>query len=211
MTNDSYVKKRQQMVNEQIIHRGIDEKNVIEAFLKVPRHLFVPFMYKLFAYEDQPLSIGYGQTISQPYIVACMTQALNLKSDERVLEIGTGSGYQTAILAELAKKVYTVERIEKLNHNAKIILDNLGYTNIYYKIGDGYQGWKQNAPYDAILVGASPLEVPKNLIDQLKDGGRIILPLGDYYSQALVLITKNGKTLEKVRLCYCQFVEMIAD
>ncbi len=201
---DLYRIAREKMVETQIKARGVKDTRVLEAMLKVPRHLFVEEALRDQAYGDFPLPIGEGQTISQPYIVAIMTEALKLKGNERVLEVGTGSGYQTAILAELALWVYTIEKYSSLLKRAKNILIKLGYKNISFKLGDGSLGWKEVAPFDAIIVTAAAPKIPQPLIDQLLEGGRIVIPVGDEYSQVLVKgIKKDGKlrtqTLEAVR------------
>lgn len=193
---DEYYPLREKMVTEQIIARNVKDKKVLSAMLKVPRHEFVPENLKKFAYEDRPLPIGEDQTISQPYIVALMTELLELKGDERVLEIGTGSGYQAAILAEIAKEVYTIEIIPSLARSAEERLKRLGYKNIKVKIGDGYKGWQEYAPFDAIIVTAAPDHVPQPLVDQLKVGGRMVIPVGSMF-QELKLITKNGGIKER--------------
>jgi len=169
---------REQMVKRQIVARGIADPKIIEAMKKVPRHLFVAEKHRPSSYEDYPLPIGEGQTISQPYVVAFMTEALHLRAEDRVLEIGTGSGYQAAILAELVKEVYTIEIIEKLGKRAREILGQLGYKNIEVKIGDGYKGWPEKAPFDAIIVTCAPEAIPQPLMDQLREGGRMIIPVG---------------------------------
>lgn len=193
---DEYYLLRERMVTEQIVARNVKDKKVLSAMLKVPRHEFVPENLKRFAYEDRPLPIGEDQTISQPYIVALMTELLALKGDERVLEIGTGSGYQAAILAEIAKEVYTIEIIPSLARSAEERLKRLGYKNIKVKIGDGYKGWEEYAPFDAIIVTAAPDHVPQPLVDQLKVGGRMVIPVGSMF-QELKLITKNGGIRER--------------
>ncbi len=205
----NYKKNRELMVNEQIIARGITDKNVINAMNKVPRHLFVPDNKKHLAYDDCPLPIGEGQTISQPFMVAIMTERLNLDDRSKVLEIGTGSGYQTAILAEIAKEVYTVERLESLSLKAQNILKLLGYQNIFFKIGDGTLGWEENSPYDGIIVTAAAPVVPESYKNQLKDGGRLVIPVGDKYTQSLqVIIKKDGKFIEQQEFL-CAFVPLI--
>ena len=201
---DLYRIAREKMVETQIKARGVKDTRVLEAMLKVPRHLFVEEALRDQAYGDFPLPIGEGQTISQPYIVAIMTEALELKGSERVLEVGTGSGYQTAILAELALWIYTIEKYSSLLERAKNILIKLGYKNISFKLGDGSLGWKEVAPFDAIIVTAAAPKIPQPLIDQLLEGGRIVIPVGDEYSQVLVKgIKRDGKlhtqTLEPVR------------
>jgi len=200
---------RRKMVEEQIIARGIKDKKVISAFLKVPREEFVPEDLKKYAYIDSPLSIGEGQTISQPYIVALMTEALKLKGGEKVLEIGTGSGYQSAILAEIGCEVYSVERIESLAKKAENILRKLGY-NVKIKIGDGTLGWEEYSPYDRIIVTAAGPKIPDTLLFQLSENeGRLIMPVGDRFFQDLILVIKRGKEIEKISLGGCQFVPLI--
>jgi protein-L-isoaspartate(D-aspartate) O-methyltransferase len=191
-----YEKLRRNMVSEQIAARGINDTRVIDAMLKVPRHLFVPKENRYRAYGDYPLSIGEGQTISQPFIVALMSQLLNLKQGMKVLEVGTGSGYQAAILAELKTNVFSIEIIEPLGIRASQLLDSLGYDNINVMTGDGYKGWPENAPFDAIIVTCSPSEVPEPLMEQLKEGGIMVIPVGERLVQELVLLKKkNGKII----------------
>jgi len=186
--------KRESMVETQIKARGIKNPEVLKAMLKVERHRFVPHHLQNQAYEDHPLPIGQDQTISQPYIVALMTELLELKGKEKVLEIGTGSGYQAAVLAELAKEVYTIEIIEPLALSAQKHLQELGYRNIKVKAGDGYLGWPQYAPFDAIIVTAAPDHIPQPLINQLIEGGRMVLPVGNYpYQELKMIIKKSGK------------------
>lgn len=197
------------MVEEQLIARDITDKRVLEAFLKVPRHKFISQSEQNSAYGDFPLPIGCGQTISQPYMVACMTQCLGLEGNEKVLEIGTGSGYQAAILAELAKKVYTVERIESLSANAKSALLESGYKNIYFKVGDGTLGWKESAPFDGIIVTAGAPEVPQPLLDQLGENGRFVIPIGENLSQVLTVFEKKNGKVKKAEVCGCMFVPLI--
>lgn len=194
-----YKSQRELMVSKQLKSRGITNKNTLHAMTIVPRHKFIPDKLQHLAYEDGPLPIGQGQTISQPYIVAFMTQALNLESDHKVLEIGTGSGYQAAVLAEIVDSVYTIEIVEELGLRAKEKLRELGYTNIEVKIGDGYHGWPEKSPFDAVIVTAGAEEVPPALIEQLKDGGTMIIPKGPRNGvQELVLYTKkNGKVKSK--------------
>jgi len=200
---------RERMVKEQIESRGVRDRRVLEVIRKVPRHLFVPEAYLDEAYDDHPVSIGEGQTISQPYIVALMTSLLELKGDEKVLEIGTGSGYQTAILAELAKEVFSVERIESLAKKAKKRLEDLGYKNVHIKVGDGSLGWEEHAPYDAIIVTAAAPKLPKPLIDQLKVGGRIVIPIGDRFFQSLHrYVKKEDGSLEGQDFGGCVFVPL---
>jgi len=204
-----YTKLRQRMVEEQLISRGIKDKRVLTAFLKVEREKFVPKNLRKEAYEDFPLSIGEGQTISQPYMVALMTQCLKLQGEEKILEVGTGSGYQTAILAELSKEVFSLERIEKLAHKARRILHNLGYTNVQIFVANGTLGWEEFSPYDRILVTAGAKEVPLPLIEQLKDEGIMVIPVGDLYSQKLKVIEKRGDVINSRTVESCIFVPLI--
>jgi len=206
---NEFVGQRQKMVEEQLISRGIKDIKVLVAMNAVPRHFFVQESFHHKAYGDHPLPIGGSQTISQPYIVGAMTEALQLKGPERVLEIGTGSGYQTAVLAELADKVFTIERIKSIARIAKNKLDQLGYVNILYKIFDGTYGWRDQSPYDAILITAAGPEIPKTLIEQLADGGRIVAPIGDQASQTLTLLTKEGSQIRTQKLMDCSFVPLI--
>ena len=201
---------RERMLKTQLISRGIKDHRVLEAMKKVPRHRFVAEPLQGEAYNDHPLPIGQNQTISQPYIVALMTEILGLSGIEQVLEIGTGSGYQTAILAELAKKVYTVERIRPLMTAARHILHELEYTNILFKAFDGTLGWKENAPYDAILVTAGAPSIPEPLLAQLSLGGRLVIPVGNRFSQQLTRITRKeeGVFIRK-EFGGCRFVDLI--
>jgi len=208
--NDIYSEWRREMVETQIISRGISDSKIIKAFLKIPRHKFIPENFNQYAYADSALPISMGQTISQPYIVARMTELLKLNRGDKVLEIGTGSGYQAAILAEIGCEVYTIEIIEALTLGAKKILECLGYNNIHYKTGDGYLGWKEHSSYDAILVTAAPPEIPKPLTDQLKEGGRMVVPVGDNI-QELILVTKTKKGLEKKTVTPVRFVPMTGE
>jgi len=200
---------RERMVNNQLAARGIADEGVLQAMGKIPRHLFISEALAGEAYNDHPVPIGEKQTISQPYIVALMTEALGLKGKENTLEIGTGCGYQTAILAELSSRVYTIERIKSLLVNARKLLAQLGYTNILFKAFDGTLGWKAYAPFDAIMVTAGAPSVPKPLIDQLADNGRMIIPIGDRYTQELIKVTKKGENLEQHSLGGCRFVNLI--
>lgn len=191
--------ERNKMVNEQIVARGIKDKATLDAMRKVPRHLFVPPQLVESAYFDHPLSIGYGQTISQPYIVAYMTEALRLQPSDRVLEIGTGSGYQAAILAEIASEVVSIEIVKPLAAEAKERLMSMGYSNVTVLAGDGYQGYKLRAPYNAIIVTAAPENIPPPLLEQLAEGGRMVIPVGSVHAiQYLKLVEKkNGKIIEQ--------------
>ena len=201
--------RRERMVKEQLVVRGIRDSRVLEAMRKVPRHIFVPPDMIDEAYNDYPLPIGKGQTISQPYMVALMTEALELKGDEKTLEIGTGSGYQTAILAELSKEVYTVERILDLLNRAKETLRKLGYKNIFFKAGDGTLGWPEFKPYDAIIVTAGAPKIPQTLLDQLAKRGRLVIPVGDRFSQELIKITKEEDGIKRKNLGGCRFVDLV--
>ena len=207
---DNFARSRQRMVETQLIPRGIKDKRVINAMLTIPRHLFVPeeALWSQ-AYSDFPLPIGEKQTISQPYIVALMTEALELKGSEKVLEIGTGSGYQTAILSMLAEKVYSIERISTLAARARKVLDSINCSNVVIKIGDGTLGWPEESPYDAILTTAAAPEIPKCYVDQLKIGGRLIIPVGDVYSQVLVKVIKTKDGIIKQDMGGCRFVKLI--
>ena len=207
--NDKYEKVRQRMVREQVVARGINDQKVIHAMLSVPRHLFVPANYERMAYEDRPLPIGEGQTISQPYIVALMTETLDLNKNMRVLEIGTGSGYQAAILAKIVREVYTIEIIESLGEKAEKLLSGLGYDNVHVKIGDGYKGWPGKAPFDAIIVTCAPTDIPQPLKEQLKEGGRMIIPVGGSIVQELALLEKKKGKLEKKVVAPVRFVPMV--
>ena len=208
---DLYQKARERMVETQIAARGIRDPRVLEAMRKVPRHLFVDEALKDQAYGDYPLPIGEGQTISQPYIVALMTEALELKGPEKVLEVGTGSGYQAAILAELARWVYSIERHPSLAYRAKRILEKLGYHNVIIKVGDGTKGWPEAAPFDAIIVTAAGPKIPEPLLEQLKDGGRLVMPVGDEWSQYLIKVTKKGDKLIKENLGAVRFVKLVGE
>ena len=210
--SDPYSARRRAMVERDIKGRDISDPAVLKAMEKVPRHLFVDTQLHDEAYADYPLLIGEGQTISQPYIVALMTQSLHLKKQDKVLEIGTGSGYQAAVLAELVQQVYTVEIITSLAARAAALLKTLGYRNIQFRAGDGFQGWKEHAPYDAILVTCAVGSIPPPLAAQLKEGGRIILPLGDARSvQTLVLGVKKGGSIEKKNMSAVRFVPMTGE
>jgi protein-L-isoaspartate(D-aspartate) O-methyltransferase len=200
-------RRRERMVEETIASRGVRDPRILAAMRKVERHLFVPPEMVAQAYEDHPLPIGHGQTISQPYIVAFMTEALGLTGGESVLEVGTGSGYQAAVLAEIAAHVRTIEIVAPLAEEAAALLKRLGYANVEVRAGDGYQGWPEAAPFDAIIVTAAAPRVPEPLKQQLKDGGRLILPVGDEW-QELVVVTRRGDRFEEKRVLPVRFVPM---
>lgn len=204
---DKYVADRNNMIKIQIIDRGITNAATLRAMKKVPRHLFVPKEYENDAYGDYPLPIGYGQTISQPYIVAFMTEVVKPTEKKKALEIGTGSGYQAAVLAEIVDTVYSIEIIPELSNESAMRLKRLGYTNIIIKSGDGYNGWPEHAPFDIIIVTAAADEIPKPLIDQLAENGRLVIPVGKAgtIQELMLLVKKNGK-IEESRLTFVRFV-----
>lgn len=200
---------RERMVREQMEARGVKDRRVLSAMRATPRHLFVPKGLERRAYEDTPLPIGYGQTISQPYIVASMSEMLGVGPGDRVLEIGTGSGYQAAVLAQLAKEVFSIEIVPELGKQSEILLKQLGHNNVEVKIGDGYKGWPEKAPFDRIILTAAPPEIPQSLVDQLKNGGRLVAPEGQAW-QELVVIDKDASGKTKRRTAYgVQFVPMV--
>ncbi|OIP07430.1 MAG: protein-L-isoaspartate O-methyltransferase [Armatimonadetes bacterium CG2_30_66_41] len=201
---------RKAMVENQLRNRDLKDARVLQAMLKVGRHRFVPADQVPHAYEDRPLPLGEGQTISQPYIAAFMTEKLAPKPTDVVLEIGTGSGYQAAVLAELVKHVYTVEIVETLAKRAKATLADLGYTNVTVRAGDGYKGWAEHAPFDAVIVTCAPAHIPQPLVDQLKEGGRMVIPVGDYH-QELVLLEKKLGEVEKKEVLPVVFVPMTGE
>ena len=204
---DVYKDKREKMVKDQIEKRGVSDKLVLKAMRNVKRHLFVPEERIAEAYDDGPLPIGFGQTISQPYIVAYMTEVIQPKPEFKVLEIGTGSGYQAAVLAEIVKEVYTIEIVSELANAATQRLNKLGYGKVKVKQADGYYGWKENGPYDAIIVTAAAEFVPPPLIEQLKENGKIVIPIGSpFMTQTLMLIEKNGKKIKTKNLLPVRFV-----
>ena len=206
----TYLAERQHMVQTQLRSRGIHDRRVLSAMEKVERHLFVPEHHRASAYGDFPLSIGDGQTISQPYMVACMSELLQLTGDEKVLEVGTGSGYQAAVLAELAAEVYTVERIDELGQLATDRLSEMGYTNIHSRTGDGTRGWSEQAPFHAILVTAGAPAAPEPLRRQLVTGGRLVVPVGSRHSQVVELHVRLSPNEFKVeRSTACRFVDLI--
>ena len=207
---DPYALPRQRMVAEQLLRHGRDITNarVLAVMARVPRHEFVPERLRSEAYSDHPLPIGHAQTISQPYIVAFMTEQLDPQPTDRVLEVGTGSGYQAAVLAGLVAQVYTIEIIDELARQAAADLKRLSYTNVHVRAGDGYQGWAESAPFDAVIVTCAPERVPQPLIDQLKEGGRLIVPVGPASHQDLVLLRKRGSKLEQQAVLPVSFVPM---
>lgn len=204
-----YVSWRQDMVEKQIVRRGINDPLVLGAMLKVPRHLFVSEALVDSAYGDFPLPIGEGQTISQPFIIAQMTQSLELKGHERVLEIGTGSGYQAAVLAQIVYKVYTIERNNTLFLQTRKLFDQLKYHNIVTRYSDGTQGWQQEGPFEAIIVTAGGQKIPAPLIDQLSIGGKLVMPVGDLFSQELIRLEKTTEGIRQTNLGACRFVKLI--
>jgi protein-L-isoaspartate(D-aspartate) O-methyltransferase len=206
-----FAAQRQLMVQQQLRARSINDGRVLAAMVKVPREEFVPANSRAASYEDGPLPIGHGQTISQPYVVAFMTEQLRPKTSDRVLEIGTGSGYQAAILAGLVAEVYTIEIIEPLAKNAEATLQRLGYKNVHVKVGDGYRGWPEHAPFDAITVTCAPDHVPQPLIDQLKEGGRMIIPVGGFGNQELYLLEKKNGQLHRRAVLPVRFVPMTGE
>ncbi len=206
---ERFLQARREMVEQQMRMRGVDDERVLRAFLQVPRHEFVPEEYRLEAYDDRPLPIGSGQTISQPYIVALMTAQLGLKGDEKVLEIGTGSGYQAAILSKLAKEVHSIERLETLAKQAKQNLERFGSKNVHIHVGDGTLGWPPNAPYDGIIITAGTPVVPEELFEQLAEGGRLVAPVGSRWRQILELWIKQAGKIEKEEVLPVVFVPLI--
>jgi protein-L-isoaspartate(D-aspartate) O-methyltransferase len=208
--NSEFAKARQKMIQSQLVRRGISDKKLLAAFEKVERHKFVPRDLRSLAYEDHPLPIGEDQTISQPYIVALMTEVLDLRKNDKVLEIGTGSGYQAAILAELVEQVYTVEIIDTLGRKAKKLLNELDYGNIEVRIGDGFRGWPEHAPFDAIIVTCAPAKVPQPLMDQLAEGGRLVIPVGVEW-QELILLKKKDGIISRETIAPVRFVPMTGE
>ncbi len=199
------------MVRTQLSSRGIKDPRVLRAFRRVPRHRFVSEGFLEQAYDDSPLPIGFGQTISQPYTVARMTELLAMGPDDELLEIGTGSGYQTAILAELAKKVYSVERVPGLLERARAILKEMGYTNIELREGDGTKGWKDHGLFEGIIVTAGAPDVPKPLVEQLADRGRMVIPVGEHYTQTMIRIIREGNDFRRESHGLFRFVELIGE
>jgi protein-L-isoaspartate(D-aspartate) O-methyltransferase len=210
MTDPTRQAERHAMVEGQIVARGVRDPSVIQAMRHVPRHQFVTESEQEYSYEDRPLPIGYGQTISQPYIVAFMTEALKLQPTDKVLEVGTGSGYQAAVLAEIVSEVFTIEIVEPLSKRAEEILSQLGYTNVHVQAGDGYQGWPTESPFDAIILTAAPDHIPQPLLDQLAIGGRLILPVGKFL-QELVLVNRTNEGYQQQVLLPVAFVPMTGE
>lgn len=213
MENESikYERQREEMVRSQIEARGIKDPAVLAAFRKVPRHLFVSEALRDQSYGDYPLPIGEQQTISQPYIVAEMTQALELEKDDRVLEIGTGSGYQAAILAQLVYRVYTIERIRSLHIQVRSLFDKLQYHNIVTRYADGTKGWQKESPFDAIIVTAGAPEIPDALVNQLRTGGRLVVPVGNQHTQELLKIDRSNNNFQQTNLGGCRFVKLVGE
>jgi protein-L-isoaspartate(D-aspartate) O-methyltransferase len=214
MTMDRYVKKRERMVDSQVRARGICDTRLLKIMETLPRHLFLDEALRDQGYNDNPLPIDEGQTISQPYIVALMTEALGLEGTEKVLEIGTGSGYQTALLAELAEAVFSIERLASLATRARRILDSLNYYNVAIRIGDGTYGWNEEAPFDAIIVTAGAPQIPKTYLEQLAVGGRLVIPVGSRQSQILTKITRLSEDINDIKkenLGGCRFVDLIGE
>lgn len=205
----NFKKARERMVETQLVARGIHDDKVLEAMRKVSRHLFIEEALRDQAYNDYPLPIGEKQTISQPYIVALMTEHLGLSGTEKVLEIGTGSGYQTAVLAEIANRVYSVERHPALAYRANQVLQKLGYTNFSIRVGDGTLGWPDDAPFDAVIVTAGTPKIPQPLVDQLADGGRLVIPVGDKFTQELYRVERIGVVINKTNLGGVRFVDLV--
>lgn len=208
-SSTDYDKEREHMVESQLVRRGIKDRRVLDAMRQVPRHLFIPKDMRDLAYCDGPLPIGQGQTISQPYIVALMTELLELTGQEKVLELGTGSGYQAAILSRLVSQVYSVERHAALAEQAEKVFAQLGYDNIVISVGDGTLGWPEHSPYEAIIVTAAAPDVPQPLMEQLADGGRLVAPVGSRWSQVLAKVKRQGETLTKEHLTAVAFVPLV--
>lgn len=209
-TDKNFDERREIMVRQQIELRGVENQEVLSAMQKVERHKFVLPDNIEEAYDDHPLPIGYGQTISQPYIVGIMSEAIEPNKDMKILEIGTGSGYQAAVLAEICDSVFTIEVVPELGEKAKKLLNNeLGYDNVFIKVGDGYLGWPDNAPFDAIIVTCAPTKIPQPLKDQLAEGGKMIIPYGEHYAQKLALLTKENGQIRQEHIIHVRFVPMV--
>lgn len=204
-----YLDPRLRMVAVQLADRGIRDERVLEAFRRVPRHLFVPEEQRSRAYEDHPLEIGAGQTISQPYMVATMTEALALQGGEKLLEVGTGSGYQTAILLAMGARVYTIERLPGLSRKAEEALEFAGFPGAQFRVGDGSLGWPEEEPFDRVIVTAGAPSMPVSLVQQLREGGTMAIPIGDEKEQELILVSREGGFVKKKRVCSCVFVKLV--
>jgi protein-L-isoaspartate(D-aspartate) O-methyltransferase len=202
---------RRRMVEEQLASQGIRDERVLEALRRIPRHLFVPGDAADHAYENHPVAIGQGQTISQPYMVACMTQALDLRGGEKVLEVGSGSGYQTAVLKALNADVYTIERLPELSDRARGNVERAGYEGVHYKVGDGSRGWPEEAPFDRVIVTAGAPTMPVSLVEQLRDGGSMVIPVGGEEEQELLLVRRGQGRVTRERICSCIFVKLLGD
>jgi len=211
MLDRDFKAMKEHMIKEQLVPRGIKSDRVIKAFREVPRHQFVSPHLRQLAYGDHPLELSHGQTISQPYIVALMTELLALTHEDKVLEIGTGTGYQAAILSQVARTVYTIERIKELQEKAREILSRLNYTNIYFRLGDGSLGWPEEAPFQGIMITAATSSPPPALMEQLAEGGKMVLPLGERLGQDLILITREGDRYHRQSLGGCRFVPLVED
>jgi protein-L-isoaspartate(D-aspartate) O-methyltransferase len=206
----SFETLRRRMVDE-IAGQGIRDERVLEAFRRIPRHLFVPESALDVAYENHPVAIGQGQTISQPYMVACMTQALELKGGEKVLEIGSGSGYQTAVLKALNADVYTVERLPELSDRARENVERAGFTGVHYRVADGSRGWPEEAPFDRVIVTAGAPTMPVSLVEQLREGGTMVIPVGGEEEQELLLVRRDQGRVTREKICSCIFVKLLGD
>ena len=202
---------RRRMVEEQLAGQGIRDERVLAAFRQIPRHLFVPEEKREQAYENHPVAIGQGQTISQPYMVACMTEALALRGGEKVLEVGSGSGYQTAVLKALNADVYTVERLPELSERARENVERAGFGGVHYRVGDGSRGWSEEAPFDRVIVTAGAPTMPVSLVEQLKDGGSMVIPVGGEETQDLLLVRRGEGRVTRERICSCIFVKLLGD
>ena len=211
INRDEFETMRRSMVKTQIERRGVKDEKVLDAMRKVERHKFVPEQYIEHSYEDRPLPIGEGQTISQPYIVALMTEVLELDSTQKVLEVGTGSGYQAAVLAEICDSVYTIEIVEALGKRSKKLLAELGYENLKVKVGDGYKGWEEYSPFDGVIVTCAPSHVPQPLIDQMAEGGKMVIPVDVAFGQDLILLIKKDGKVERKSIIPVRFVPMTKD
>lgn len=208
---DPFEALRHRMVDEQVVAHGIREERVLDVLRKIQRHLFVPEAEVAQAYENHPVGIGEGQTISQPYMVACMTQALTLQGGEKVLEIGSGSGYQTAVLRALGADVYTVERLPDLSSGARRNVERAGYSGVHYRVGDGSRGWPEEAPFDRVIVTAGAPSLPLSLVEQLRDGGSMVIPVGGEEEQELLLVRRGQGRVTREKICACVFVKLWGD